>query len=97
MTAVIDYVDAMLKGMGWRRASELRTFPLDEPMRLGSAPNRFAEFDVRRDWRDCRYFAAVRRAIKAQRVAKDSASTRGMHGEGGKGSAHLTPKCDDGE
>ena len=31
-TAVVGYVDQMLKGMGWRRASELHTYPLDSPI-----------------------------------------------------------------
>jgi len=67
ISAIVDYVDLMLKGMGWRRASEVHTFPLDEPMRQESAANRWAEFDVRRGWRERRYLVAVRRAIKAQR------------------------------
>lgn len=47
-SAVVAYVDAGLKGMDWRRVSELHTWPIDQPMRPGSNPNRFADFDVQR-------------------------------------------------
>jgi hypothetical protein len=70
VTAVVDYVDRMLKGMGWRRGSEMHTFPLEGPMRPGSAPNRYAELNVRRGWRERRYQAAVRREIKARRDSR---------------------------
>jgi hypothetical protein len=67
MTVVVNYVDQMLKGMGWCRVSELHTFPLDNPMRPGSNPNRVAVVDVRRGWRERRYLSAVDRIIRAQR------------------------------
>ena len=74
-TAVFGHVDQMLKGMGWRRASELHTFPLDSPVRPGTLPNRFADIDVKRGWRERRYLAAVRRAIKTQRGSAEYRKT----------------------
>jgi hypothetical protein len=65
--AVVNHIDGMLKNMGWRRVGALHTFPLDNPMRPGSTPNRFAESDVRRGWRERRHLAAVLRAMKTQK------------------------------
>ncbi len=65
VSALASYVDRQLKQMGWKRTSDLHSWPATQPTTgFDVAPNRAAECSLRRGWLERRYLrrmAATRR------------------------------------